>query len=56
MISSLTFSIQHISMFLTFRFFRDWEFRAMKTQEQDWDSTTLWIRIHNLNPEFCSFL
>jgi hypothetical protein len=32
MIFSFTFSIQNISMFLTFRFFRDWEFRAMKIQ------------------------
>jgi hypothetical protein len=32
MIFSLTFSIQDISMFLTFRFCRDWAFRAMKTQ------------------------
>jgi hypothetical protein len=35
MIFSLTFSIQDITMFLTFRFCRDWEFRAMKTQAQD---------------------
>jgi hypothetical protein len=32
MIFSLTFRIQDISMFLTFLFCRDWEFRAMKTQ------------------------
>jgi preprotein translocase subunit SecF len=32
MIFSLTFSIQDTSMFLTFQFCRDWEFRAMKTQ------------------------
>jgi hypothetical protein len=31
-IFSLSFSIQDISMFITFRFGRDWEFRAMKTQ------------------------
>jgi hypothetical protein len=33
---SLTFSIQDISMFITFRFYRDWEFSAVKIQAQVW--------------------
>jgi hypothetical protein len=32
MIFSLTFSIKDISMFLTFWFCLDWEFRSLKTQ------------------------
>jgi hypothetical protein len=31
-ILSLTYSIQEIAMFITFRFDRDWEFRAMEVQ------------------------
>jgi hypothetical protein len=33
-IFSLTCSVQDISMFITFQFCRDWEFRAMKIQAQ----------------------
>jgi hypothetical protein len=37
-IFSLTYSIQDISLFLTFRICRDWEFRAMKIQAQFWSA------------------
>jgi hypothetical protein len=33
-ILSLTYSIQEISMLMTFRFRQGWEFRAMKIQAQ----------------------
>jgi hypothetical protein len=34
-IFNLTFSIYDISILITFRFCRDWEFRAMKIQAQE---------------------